>query len=463
MPDALALIANAAGKLTREGLLLSGSGATALPGLVALTLDPNFIGAVSSELSHGVACVSGTNGKTTTSRMLADITRTAGWNPIHNRSGSNLDRGVAAALVAQTTWYAEPRGNFGLFEIDEASLPRVVGRMRPRVVVVTNLFRDQMDRYFELDALARKIGDALAALPGDTMLVLNADDPLVANLALRRDAKTVFFGVDDPDVGGAIPQSISDATRCPRCKEPLQYKRVVLAHVGDWSCASCGLARPHRDVSARKVTLGENASEIELAGTVGSIIEPVRVPIPGLYNAYNALAALAAARALDLSLAEGIRALAGFKAAFGRLETIPYRGRTLRLVLVKNPAGFNAAVGALLETGRKPRLLGALSDRDADGRDVSWIWDADFEALAPSVEHAVITGLRGRDLALRFKYAGLANERTEVVDDWGGAIERAVTRAPEGGEVVVLATYTAMQALRAVIAKSGAVVPFWED
>jgi UDP-N-acetylmuramyl tripeptide synthase len=162
-------------------------------------------------------------------------------------------------------------------------------------------------------------------------------------------------------------------------------------------------------------------------------------------------------------LAEGIRALAGFKAAFGRLETIPYRGRTLRLVLVKNPAGFNAAVGALLETGRKPRLLGALSDRDADGRDVSWIWDADFEALAPSVEHAVITGLRGRDLALRFKYAGLANERTEVVDDWGGAIERAVTRAPEGGEVVVLATYTAMQALRAVIAKSGAVVPFWED
>ena len=443
MPDALALIANAAGKLTREGLRATGRGATTLPGLVALTVDPNFIGALSATLAHGVACVSGTNGKTTTARMLADISRTAGWDPIHNRSGSNLDRGVAAALLAHSSWSGETRGNFGLFEIDEASLPSAVGRLRPRVVVVTNLFRDQMDRYFELDTLAKKIGDALAGLPGDTTLVLNADDPLVAYLALRRDAKTIFFGVDDPDVGGIVPQAISDATRCPRCKQPLKYARVVLAHVGDWSCPSCGLTRPPRDVAATKVTLG--------------------VPIPGLYNAYNALAALAAARALDLGLAEAIRALASFRPAFGRLETIQHRGRTLRLVLVKNPAGFNAAIGALLETGRTPRLLAALSDRDADGRDVSWIWDADFEALAPSVEHAVITGIRGRDLALRFKYAGLAKERLEVVDDWGAAIERATTLAPQGGEVVVLATYTAMQALRAVLARTGATVPFWED
>ena len=276
--------------------------------------------------------------------MLADISRTAGWEPIHNRSGSNLDRGVAAALLAQTTWYAEPRGNFGLFEIDEASLPSAIGRLQPRVVVVTNLFRDQMDRYFELDALAKKIGDALAGLPADTTLVLNADDPLVANLALRRDAKTIFFGVDDPDVGGVVPQAISDATRCPRCKTPLVYTRVVLAHVGEWSCPSCGLKRPPRDVAATKVMLGPDGSEIALAGTVGSIFDSVRVPIPGLYNAYNALAALAAARALDLGLAEAIRALANFRPAFGRLETIDYKGRTLRLVLVKNPAGFNAAI-----------------------------------------------------------------------------------------------------------------------
>jgi len=463
VPDALALIANVAGKITREGLRATGRGATALPGLVALTLDPNFIGALSAELEHGVACVSGTNGKTTTARMLSDISRTAGWDPIHNRSGSNLDRGVAATLLAHTTWSAEPQGNFGLFEIDEASLPSAVGHLRPRVVVVTNLFRDQMDRYFELDTLAKRIGAALAELPVTTTLVLNADDPLVATLALGRDAKTIFFGVDDPGVGGIVPQAISDATRCPRCKEPLQYKRVVLAHVGDWSCPACGLSRPPREVSARKVVLGSNATEIALAGFGGGALESVRVPIPGLYNAYNALAALAAARALDLDLGEAVGALANFRPAFGRLESIEYRGRTLRFVLVKNPAGFNAAIGALLETGRTPRVLAALSDRDADGRDVSWIWDADFEALAPSVEHAVITGLRGRDLALRLKYAGLAQERMEVVDEWRAAIDRATTLAPEGGEVVVLATYTAMQALRAVLARAGATVPFWED
>ena len=463
MPDALALLANAAGKLTREGLRVSGRGATALPGLVALTVDPDFIGALSSGLVHGVVCVSGTNGKTTTTRMLADIVRTTGWEPIHNRSGSNLDRGVASALLADTSWSAEPRGDVGLFEIDEASLPRVVGRLRPRVVVVTNLFRDQMDRYFELDTLAKRIASALATLPEDTRIVLNADDPLVANLTLGREAKTAFFGVDDPAVGGTVPQAISDATRCPRCKAPLRYERVVLAHVGAWSCGNCGLARPARDVSATRVVLGADSTQIALGGTVGSVFEPVRVPIPGLYNAYNALAALAAARALDITLADATRAIANFRPAFGRLEIVEYKGRTLRLVRVKNPAGFNAAIGALLETGRHPRILAALNDRDADGRDVSWIWDADFESLAPAVEHAVVTGIRSRDLALRFKYAGLANERVEVVDDWSGAIDRATALAPEGSEVVVIATYTAMQALRAALAKVGAVVPFWED
>src|SRR5207244_1913356 len=238
-----------------------------------------------------------------------------------------------------------------LFEIDEASLPGAVGKLKPRVVVITNLFRDQMDRYFELDTLAKRIGDALASLDPNTKLVLNADDPLVANLAVRREANTVFFGMDDPDVGSSLPQAISDATRCPRCRSPLVYRR--------------------------------------------------------------------------LALADAFGALAGVRPASGRLETVDFKGRQLRLVLVKNPAGFNAATSALLETGRHPRLIAALNDRDADGRDVSWIWDADFESLAPAVEHAVITGVRSGDLALRFKYAGLAKEKLELVSAPAAAIERA--------------------------------------
>ena len=463
MPDPLARLANAAGKLTRLGLQISGRGGTALPGLVALTIDPDFIAALASDLAHGVVLVSGTNGKTTTTRMLSDIVRATGWAPTHNRSGSNLERGIAGALLTESTWRGEPSGDIGLFEVDEASLPLVLARISPRVVLVTNLFRDQMDRYFEIDQLARRIGDAIAKLDPRITLVLNADDPIVAWLGQRHTGPVVYFGVDDPAVGGRVPQVISDATRCPRCKQPLRYERVVLAHEGDWSCPSCGLARPDREVAATAVALTPVSSEIQLRTAVASAFDPVRVPIAGLYNAYNALAALAVARALDIALPTAALAIANFRPAFGRLEQVAVDGREMRLILVKNPAGFNAAIGALLETGRRPRLLAALNDRDADGRDVSWIWDADFETLAPAVEHAVVTGIRSRDLANRLKYAGVARERIEVVDAWGSALDRAIGAAPVGGEVVVLATYTAMQALRAELARRGHVAPFWED
>lgn len=463
MPDPLARLANAAGKLTRFGLQISGRGGTALPGLVALTIDPDFIAALASDLAHGVVLVSGTNGKTTTTRMLSDIVRATGWTPTHNRSGSNLERGIASALLTDSTWRGEPSGDIGMFEVDEASLPLVLARISPRVVLVMNLFRDQMDRYFEIDQLARRIGDAIAKLDPRVTLVLNADDPIVAWLGQRHPGPVVYFGVDDPTVGGRVPQAISDATRCPRCKQPLRYERVVLAHEGDWSCPSCGLTRPERDVSATRVALTPMSSELQLRTAVASAFDPVRVPVAGLYNAYNALAALAVARALDIALPTAAIAVANFRPAFGRLEQVAVDGREMRLILVKNPAGFNAAIGALLETERRPRLLAALNDRDADGRDVSWIWDADFETLAPAIEHAVVTGIRSRDLANRLKYAGVARERIEVVDAWGSAIDRAIGAAPLGGEVVVLATYTAMQALRAELARRGHVAPFWED
>jgi lipid II isoglutaminyl synthase (glutamine-hydrolysing) len=463
VPDALALLANAAGKITRLGLQVSGRGATALPGLITLQLDPDYITAITRTLPHGVVLVSGTNGKTTTARMLADVTSGAGWAPIHNRSGSNLERGIAGALLADSNWRGEPQGDVGLFEVDEASLPRVLRRITPRVVLITNLFRDQLDRYFEIDQLAKRIGDAIAEMDPKAILVLNADDPIVASLGPRHRGTVLYFGVDDPAVGGKVPQTISDATRCPRCTKPLHYERVILAHEGEWSCSSCGLARPDRDVSALRVRLGPASSDIDLRLPAATAFDPVAVPLPGLYNAYNALAAIAAARALDIALPTAARAIAAFRPAFGRLEQLPVDGRMVRLVLVKNPAGFNAAIGALLETGRTPRLLAALNDRDADGRDVSWIWDADFESLAPAIEHVVATGIRSRDLANRLKYAGVPVDRIEVVDGWGSAIDRAVGGVARGGELVVLATYTAMLALRGELARRGHVAPFWED
>ncbi|HEX9436829.1 MAG TPA: MurT ligase domain-containing protein [Candidatus Limnocylindria bacterium] len=453
----------AAGKLTRAGLRTLGRGATALPGLVALAVDPGAIGAMTAGLAHGAVLVSGTNGKTTTARMLADVVRAAGWAPIHNRSGSNLDRGIAAALLAEADWSGAPSGDVAIFEVDEASVPRVLGRIEPRVVLVTNLFRDQLDRYFEVDQLARRMASSFAALPETTTLVLNADDPIVARLGDEHRGRTLFFGIDDPTVGGKVPQAISDATHCPRCGTRLRYERVILAHVGDWSCPGCGLSRPRRDVSARAVELRRDGSLLHLGGAVASAVDAVEVPVPGLYNAYNALAAVAAAEALGIGLTTAARAIAAFRPAFGRLEVVEADGRRLRIVLVKNPAGFNAAIGALLEQGGQHRLLAALNDQDADGRDVSWIWDADFEALVPAVEHAVVTGLRARDLALRFKYAGLPRDRMEVADGWAHAVRRAIELTPIGAEVVVVTTYTAMLALRDALARMGFVRQFWED
>ncbi|MBA3377043.1 MAG: DUF1727 domain-containing protein, partial [Actinobacteria bacterium] len=389
-------LAVSAGKLARLVLNRAGRGATALPGVIALAVEPRALASLTASLEHGAVCVSGTNGKTTTSRMLSDIVRAAGWAPVHNRSGSNLDRGIVAALLADSSWSGAPRGNVGILEVDEATLPRVLARIAPRVVLVTNLFRDQLDRYFEIDALARRIAAAIATLPAATTLVLNADDPIVAQLAQGHRGPVTYFGVDDPHAGGTVAQSISDATRCPRCRAPLQYSRIVLAHIGDWSCVACGFRRPERDVAASAVELSADTTRIRMAGATAPL-DPLIVPLPGLYNAYNALAALSVARVLGIGLPTASRALASFQPAFGRLETIEADGRTLRLVLVKNPAGFNAAIGALLETGRHPRLLAALNDRDADGRDVSWIWDADFESLAPRVAHAFVTGLRSRD------------------------------------------------------------------
>jgi UDP-N-acetylmuramyl tripeptide synthase len=260
-----------------------------------------------------------------------------------------------------------------------------------------------------------------------------------------------------------VPQAISDATRCPNCKHPLVYARVILAHVGEWRCDHCDFQRPPRDVSAVSVRLGPNDSALRLGGPGASAMDVVVVPLPGLYNAYNALAAIAAARALDIGLPTATRALAAFKPAFGRLEIVEAEGRRLRLILVKNPAGFNAAIGALLETDRHPRILGALNDRDADSRDVSWIWDADFEALAPRIAHATVTGLRARDLALRLKYAGVPRDRVTVVDDWLPALRWAIDGTPLGEELVVIATYTAMLSLRSALAGLGFVGQFWED
>jgi lipid II isoglutaminyl synthase (glutamine-hydrolysing) len=427
----------------------AGAGMT-VPGKLLSKLDPGAIDRLAGRLPAGSAVVSATNGKTTTSAMAAEILRPR-FRLAHNRSGANLVSGVASTLLSAGD------AELGLLEVDEGALPEVLRRVRPRAVLLGNLFRDQLDRYGELELIAERWRRAVAELPPTTAVVLNADDPQVGSL--REDA--VHFGLDDPAVARPALQHAADSKYCIRCGTPYVYAAVYVGHLGDYRCPNCGHARPALQVSARSIELeGLERAAFDLVTPEGT--RRVELALPGLYNVYNALGAATLARALGASLDEIVGGLGRFSAAFGRFERIAVDGKQLLLLLIKNPAGANEAVRTLVD-GRAPRLaVVALNDGIADGRDVSWIWDVDFEPLLGGLDTVVVSGGRAAELALRCKYGGLEESKIEVVPDLARALDRGLELTPDGGELVVLPTYTAMLALQRVIAERGLAKKYWE-
>jgi lipid II isoglutaminyl synthase (glutamine-hydrolysing) len=376
---------------------------------------------------------------------------------VHNRAGSNMTWGIATALLEQ-------RGREGLFEVDEAWLPRVAAELNPRLVVLGNLFRDQLDRYGETEALADRWAETVAERSGRSGFVLNADDPLVADLGrdaegARREGVT-YFGVDDD--AQALPelQHAFDARHCRRCGHPYEYERAFVGHLGHYSCPGCGAARPAPDVAATRIELhGMRGSSLTVRTPGGEL--RIELPQPGLYNAYNALAAIAAALELGVPTESIAPALATMRGAFGRVETLAIDAKRLSVLLVKNPAGTNEVLRTLrLEAAERPLDLWlALNDRIADGRDVSWIWDADFELLAGSVRHVACAGTRAPEMALRLKYAGWPVEAIAVEPEIEASLDRAVAAAPE--QLFALPTYTALLELHKLLSGRGLTEEFW--
>ena len=424
-----------------------------MPGKLLWKLDPSAVDALARRLPLGSALVSATNGKTTTTAMVAEILR-GKHRLAHNNSGANLVSGVASTLLAARD------AELGLFEVDEAALPEVARRLSPRAVCLANLFRDQLDRYGELELVAKRWRSAVQELPEGCALVVNGDDPQVGELSRARPG-TVVFGLDDPRQAYPTLQHAADSKWCVRCGTAYEYLAAYVGHLGDYRCPACGHARPPLEVVAREVELGgiERVS-FELVTPEGS--RRVQLRLPGVYNVYNALAAAALARALGSSLDEVQAGLERFRGAFGRFERITVGSKALLMLLIKNPAGANEAVRTLL-AGRAPQLaLVALNDATADGRDVSWIWDVDFEPLLPGLERLVATGSRAAELALRFKYGGFEESAIEVVPELEQALDRALALTPAGGELVALPTYTAMLALRDIVSRRGFVRQYWE-
>jgi lipid II isoglutaminyl synthase (glutamine-hydrolysing) len=436
---------------------LGRSGGTTLPGRLLLRLSPGSLERMARELDRGTVLVSATNGKTTTAAMVAAAIERAGRRIVHNRAGSNMAWGVATALLDAR----RGRGQLGLFEVDEAWLPRVARAVRPGTYLLANLFRDQLDRYGELELLAEGWAELVAeeARRG-ARFVLNADDPLVADLGRGREG-VVYFGLEDDAQALPALQHAADSKHCRNCGHPYEYEAVYLGHMGRYRCPNCGRERPRPQVAARRVELeGMAGSRLELATPQGDV--ELRLPLPGLYNVYNALAAAATALSLDVPLATVRDALEGFGGAFGRVETIPVAGREVSILLVKNPAGANEVLRTLrLEaTDGGLDLWVALNDRIADGRDVSWIWDADFELLAGDVRQVVCSGTRAPEMALRLKYAGWPQSALEVSEPIRASLDRAVSSAD--GHLYALPTYTALLELRNLLADRGLAPEYWE-
>jgi UDP-N-acetylmuramyl tripeptide synthase len=437
-----------AGRFLIGLLRLLGRKATTLPGAVALRICPSFFRFIGTHYKGRIILITGTNGKTTTSNMTRRLLESAGYRVVSNSLGANLVSGVATAWLEAFHRPRASRDEVALFEVDEATIGKIVNDLAPAMIVVTNFFRDQMDRYGELDTVVDMVADALARSPADTVLVLNADDPLVWSIR-RADRETVTFGIDAP-VGDGLQnpavrretQEMKDGKFCRRCGHALVYERYVYGQLGAYSCPSCDFARPRPQVAATLVRQTTGGIDFRVEGLEAHLASP------GIYNVYNALAAIAAARRFGVPDEVLRREVKRLRTALGRMEPFEIGGRSVLLSLVKNPAGCSEVVKVAASLGHFDGMLFVLNDRYADGTDISWIWDADFSPLQDIRAGVVVcAGTRGAEIALRLKYAGWTAP-LRVAEGDIAALDGLLEATPPHGRIFVFTTYTSLYVLR---------------
>jgi UDP-N-acetylmuramyl tripeptide synthase len=459
----LALAAGKAAGIASRVLRVGGG--TSFPGSVARRIDPYVLRKVAAASDARTMLVTGSNGKTTTCRMLAALAAAAGLRVTQNRSGSNLLRGVISTAVQGADLRGEMDAQLLLLEVDEANVRLVAPEVQPDVLLVTNIFRDQLDRFGELYSMARGIEAVIETLPESATVILNADDPLVASLAPRTAARRLFFGIRADSQGTQVPEHAADTIRCVRCQHSLDYRVVHLSHLGDYQCPECGYARPQLDIAVSAVEPSGAGTEITLETPAGSLRLPL--PLPGLHNVYNAAAALAgrlAVPGLQPPDPEAARlAMAGLRPAFGRLEEIQAGDQRVVLAFVKNPTAYNATLREVLRRPGAKHVLAAHSTTPVDGQDYAWLWDVDLEQLMPQLATLVVSGNRADEAALRFKYAGVSSDLMRVLPSRQAALDLALAGTPPGEPLYIFAGYTPMRELRSVMQRRGWVRPPWKE
>ncbi len=406
-----------------------GNGST-WPGHIALSINPHIIEDLLTHPQAKVIVIVGTNGKTTTSRMLTTILRENGQHVIQNTSGANLVNGIASTLLLNTNTHGKLVADYAVFEVDENSLPLLLNHLTPHIIIALNLFRDQLDRYGELDSIAKKWHSALKDLPSTTNVILNADDPLIAYLAKDVAADVHYFGLDHTKKEQKSLEHAADSIYCPQCNSKLTYKKIFYSHLGIWECPHCHVKRPQPQISESYY------------------------PLPGTYNEYNTLAAVLAAKILGISDKSIDAALHTVTPAFGRQEVLHVKGKKVQLFLAKNPTSFNESLRTIADLKAKNVLL-VLNDRIPDGRDISWIWDIDTEHFVHTFENIFVSGDRTYDMALRIHYSSLdQSQKTYTViaeEELPKAIEKALDQTHPNDTLYILPTYSAMLEVRKIL------------
>jgi UDP-N-acetylmuramyl tripeptide synthase len=455
-----AVAALAAGKAAAWATRLIGrGGGTAITGMVARKVDPGILDKLVRRNGVPVVAITGSNGKTTTARFTAALLRGEGVAVGHNSAGANLIQGVTSLAVSRADWRGRMPEEVLVAEVDEGALPRVAPETMPRALLVTSLFRDQLDRFGEIYAVADAIESVAVALPPEAALVVNADDPMVATLAEGRQGRRVTFGLALRHSTDRITRA-ADTIRCPRCRADLKYHRVYLSHMGDYSCPSCGFARPSLDVAVTSVdVVGLDGTRMTMRTPAGKLV--LEIPQSGVHIAYDAAGAVAIMIGLGLPLTHAAEALAAVGPAFGRLEKIDANGHTVVLAFAKNPTSYNTTLRALATEEEPRQLLIAASNTLVDGEDFGWLWDVDFESMAPLVERAIVSGTRADELANRLHYAGVQTGRLTIIEDRRAALDAALMGLPPDARLVILSGYTPLIELRNEMRRRGWTGRYW--
>ncbi|GAV21518.1 MurT ligase domain-containing protein [Carboxydothermus pertinax] len=451
------------GLLKAINIIKQGAGGTALPGKVLLFFDKNFLKEIAPKFK--IIMVTGTNGKTTTTRMIGQILKENGINFISNFAGANLLSGIATTFLQGVDIYGCPRYPVALLEVDEATLKKISSFLCPEVLVVTNFFRDQLDRFGEVYQTLNYVKEGVRKF-SNPKLVLNADDSLAVSIARDLNLQPVYYGINIK--GYENDHQNTDASYCLYCKTKYTYNEQYYGHLGHFKCPKCGYKRPLPDLSCAKIIeMSENHSLVKVEIKDGNKIQAVfcRISLPGFYNIYNGLAALACSTVLNLPLVNSLQALNNISGAFGRMENILLDGKLIKIILVKNHTGFNQALNLLLQEKNKMRLAFLINDLLADGQDVSWLWDVNFEVLqliVDKIEVFFAAGRRAEDMAVRLKYGGIEEEKIKVVNDYHELIKSGLRGLNDQGSFYVFPTYTALLEFRKVLSKKFSLKEFWK-